>query len=209
MVIASATERSSGEPVQNAVRRPGGRPTGIRERGSGAEDAAQTDSRGKGRGNCRNCARPRRAGTRDPGRGASHGNGLGQGSAWVLGDAKNFPGNPGKRQDFVGHTGVGDRAWPAPDHAGRGILGEDNASGGANGTTARKPTRDLLPRIVTLCSPEPATSESVPPIFPVPAAPRAFSGLAPRLVVSGVSMGGPAALETLLPDCLLPFRRRS
>lgn len=60
-------------------------------------------------------------------------------------------------------------------------------------------TRELLPKILALFPPEPAPLPAPIP-FPSPrlAAPRAAT-LPPRLVVIGVSTGGPAALQTLLP----------
>ncbi len=61
-------------------------------------------------------------------------------------------------------------------------------------------SRDLFPKILALCATEAPAAE---PGAAIPAAPpprRSVSGVAPRLVVIGVSTGGPAALETLLPQ---------
>ncbi|MGA7886916.1 MAG: chemotaxis response regulator protein-glutamate methylesterase [Acidobacteriaceae bacterium] len=64
---------------------------------------------------------------------------------------------------------------------------------------------ELLPRILALCAAQPVVSESVPPVPAASATHAAFSALAPRLVVIGVSTGGPAALEALLPQLPATF----
>lgn len=66
-------------------------------------------------------------------------------------------------------------------------------------------TRDLVPKILALCAAEPTPLESAPPIPPAALAQPASCTLAPRLVVIGVSTGGPAALEALLPQLPATF----
>ncbi len=66
-------------------------------------------------------------------------------------------------------------------------------------------TRDLVPKILALCAAQSVSSESALPILPVPPTPPAASALAPRLVVVGVSTGGPAALQALLPQLPASF----
>lgn len=61
-------------------------------------------------------------------------------------------------------------------------------------------SRDLIPKILALCSAEaiaPASARMAPPSAPGTGA--AQPGPAPRLVVMGVSTGGPATLEAMLP----------
>jgi two-component system chemotaxis response regulator CheB len=63
--------------------------------------------------------------------------------------------------------------------------------------------RELLPKIRALCPAEPATFAAAP-LLPAPGR-RILSGLAPRLVVVGVSTGGPSALERMLPQLPASF----
>lgn len=63
-------------------------------------------------------------------------------------------------------------------------------------------TQELVPKILALCAAgaaAPFSPEPVPPVVAVPPAHFARPALGPRLVVMGVSTGGPAALEVLLP----------
>jgi two-component system chemotaxis response regulator CheB len=59
-------------------------------------------------------------------------------------------------------------------------------------------TRELLPKILALFPPAESRPAAAFPAPPRPALP-ATSSYAPRIVVIGVSTGGPAALEVLLP----------
>jgi two-component system chemotaxis response regulator CheB len=65
-------------------------------------------------------------------------------------------------------------------------------------------TRELLPKILALFPAEPRPGAAAPVPEPRPALP-ASSSLPPRLVVIGVSTGGPAALEALLPKIPAAF----
>jgi two-component system, chemotaxis family, protein-glutamate methylesterase/glutaminase len=66
-------------------------------------------------------------------------------------------------------------------------------------------TRDLIPKILAFCAPEPVAPASPLPVVPAPPIPAAASALPPRLVVIGVSTGGPAALQALLPQLPASF----
>jgi len=66
-------------------------------------------------------------------------------------------------------------------------------------------TRDLIPKIIALFRPDalPRAGVEIPPVLPpVPLPPPVH---APRVVVIGVSTGGPAALEALLPQLPADF----
>lgn len=63
-------------------------------------------------------------------------------------------------------------------------------------------TRDLLPRILAFCA---AAPESSPARAGTPPAGPPCSVLAPRVIVVGVSTGGPVALEALLPHLPVSF----
>jgi len=66
-------------------------------------------------------------------------------------------------------------------------------------------SRDLLPKILALCPLETATPEAVPARPTVPPSRPPSSISAPGAVVIGVSTGGPAALDVLLPDLPASF----
>jgi two-component system chemotaxis response regulator CheB len=66
-------------------------------------------------------------------------------------------------------------------------------------------TRDLLPKILALFPPLPdPRSAALPALEPRPTLPSSLS-LPPKLIVIGVSTGGPAALERLLPKIPATF----
>lgn len=66
-------------------------------------------------------------------------------------------------------------------------------------------SRDLLPRILAFCAAPPPVSDSAPATLASPHAHAASCVLPPRLIVLGVSTGGPAALDALLPHLPASF----
>lgn len=66
-------------------------------------------------------------------------------------------------------------------------------------------TRDLLPKIRALCAGAPVASEPIPPNPSAGLTRPSLPAATPRVIVMGVSTGGPAALERLLPQLPASF----